>query len=68
MKVFVTVLENGSVLVNNLPITSIVGSGSPTVFERRMNKDDVVKTLMENGFAVGEINVEPYLSEIQGIK
>jgi hypothetical protein len=68
MKVFVTVLENGSILINNSPITSTFSAGSPTVFERRINQQDVLTTLVENGFEISDINTEPYMSEIGNIK
>ena len=65
MKVFVTVLENGSILVDNTPITSgKFCAGSQTVFERKVNKEDVIVTLIDNGFSVDNIDVEPYLSTI----
>jgi hypothetical protein len=71
MKVFVTVLECGDIFINNSRIsnnTSKLNVGSLTVFERRVNVEDVVKTLVENGFDVSQIDTEPYCSKIGNIK
>lgn len=62
------VAKSGAVYINDTRITdrsTKPWGGSPTLYEAAVQQDNVVNTLIENGFKrlLGKIDTEPYMSQ-----
>lgn len=62
------VLANGCVAVDDTRITdrsTKPWGGSSTIFSVETPRHLVVKTLVDNGYAVNRIDTEPYLTQVR---
>ena len=61
------VLANGAIYVNDTRITNRSTkpwAGSHVIFQCETPKNDVVQTLIDNGFSIRRIDTEPYLKQL----